>query len=182
MTLEQKNKADLANSQVQAVSGFSNAFRSSELNNLNDGEIITIPENFQVFERKIGVGENARTAQYINVPTDKGRIAQFYPTSMARIAFEVDENGKNIRENGRMKVVRSEGDVVSYIDGKEIDSTMHALVGCQIKYTIKDRVKTRAFGVDESVATNKDVTSTIIGAWNFAGTKRPEGYVAPSKK
>lgn len=179
MTLKEKNSADLANSQVKAVGEFSNSFRTSQLNNLVSGEIITIPEDYQVFERKIGRGDDARTAQYINVPTNTGRVAQFYPTAMARIAFEVDDSGKNILdENGRMKVVRSQGTVCDYIDGKAIDATMKALKGCQIEYKELDRVKTRAFGVEEAVATAKDVTKTIIGSWNFYGEKRPVDYVS----
>lgn len=174
MTLQEKNAADLASSQVNAIGAFSNSFRSSELTNLNEGEIITIPEDYQVFERKIG----DRTAQYINVPTNTGRVVQFYPTSMARIAFEVDKNGKNIRENGRMKVVRSTGDVVTFIDGKAIDATMQAMKGCQIAYGDVKRIPTREFGVPESEATDKNVTSTIIASWNFAGEKRPVGYVS----
>jgi len=176
MTLAEKNAADSANSQINKVNGFSNSFRSSELNNLQDGEIITIPKDYQVFERKIGSGENARVAQYINCPTNGGRIVQFYPTAMARVAFVVDENGKNIRENNRMKIVRSSGDVCAWIDGKEIDSTMKGMQGCSIEYKVLDRVKTRAFGVDESVATAADVTETIIGGWNFSGKTRPVGY------
>ena len=177
MTLAEKNAADSANSQIEAATGFSNSFRSAELNNLNSGEIITIPENYQVFKRKIGQGENARVAEYINVPTNTGRIVPFYPTAMARVAFEVDKaTGKNIRENGRMKVVRSEGDVCKWIDGKAIDDTMQGMKGCQILYQELQRVPTRNFGVAESVATDKDVSETIIGSWNFSGSKRPVGY------
>ena len=177
MTLAEKVAADSANSQIEAASGFSNSFRSSELNNLADGEIITIPEDYQVFKRRIGSGENARVAEYINVPTNTGRIAQFYPTAMARVAFEVDKaTGKNIRENGRMKIVRSEGDVCKWIDGKAIDATMQGMKGCQIQYKELRRVPTRAFGVQESVATKDDVTETIIGSWNFSGSKKPVGY------
>ena len=176
MTLAEKIAADKANSQVTLVAGFSNSFRSNELNNLEDGDIITIPEGdlYQVCQRKIG----DRVAEYINVNTNSGRQAQFYPTSMTRIAFEVDENGKNVRVGGRMKVIRSTGDVVDYIAGKEIDGTMRKLQGCQLQYNIVKRVKTRAFGVQESVATSKDVTETIIGKWSFYGDKRPTDYVA----
>lgn len=176
MTLQEKVAADKANSQLKEVGGFSNSFRSSELTNLEDGEILTIPEDYKVFERRIGQGADARTAQYINVMTNKGRTVTFYPTAMARIAFPVDENGKNIRENGRMKVVRSEGDVCKWIDGKSINDTMQGMKGCAIEYHILDRVQTRAFGVAESEATKDDVTSTIIGSWNFSGKKRPVGY------
>jgi hypothetical protein len=176
MTLSEKVAADKSNSQVKEVGGFSNSFRSSELNNLNEGEIITIPENYTVFERRIGQGENARTAQYINVPTNTGRVVNFYPTAMARVAFPVDENGKNIREDGRMKVVRSTGDVCTFIDGKAINDTMKAMVGCQIEYSNVQRVNTREFGVSEAEATKDNVTTTIIASWNFAGKKRPVGY------
>lgn len=178
MTLAEKVAADSANSQLKAVGGFSNTFRSSELNNLKDGEIITIPEDYQVFARRIGNDENARVAEYINVPTNTGRIAQFYPTAMARVAFEVDpKTGKNLRQDGRMVVVRSEGDVCKWIDGKAIDTTMQGMKGCQIQYKELRRVPTRTFGVPESTATKDDVTETIIGGWNFVdGSKKPVGY------
>ena len=176
MTLIEKVSADKSNSQLKEVGAFSNAFRTSELNNLVDGEIITIPEDYVVFQRRIGQGADARTAEYINVPTNTGRIVNFYPTAMCRVAFPVDENGKNIRENGRMKVVRSQGDVVNFVEGKAIDATMQAMKGCSIEYKVLDRVSTRQFGVSESEATKDNVQSTIIGSWNFSGEKRPVGY------
>lgn len=175
MTLAEKNAADSANTaQRKAVAGFSNSFRSSVLNNFGAEEKFVIPEDYTVYQRKIGQGEDARVAEYINVQTDGGRVVEFYPTAMARIAFRVDENGKNIRNNGQMDIVRSTGDVCDFIDGKAIDATMQALKGCKIHYKEVERVKTRAFGVPESTATSKDVTTTIIGSWNFAeGSKKP---------
>lgn len=180
MTLEQKIAADKANTaQRKEVTGFANSFRSSVLNNFGAEEHFVIPEKYVVFERKIGQGEEARVAQYINITTDGGRTLEFYPTAMARIAFPVDENGKNIREdNGRMKVVRSSGTVCDFIDGQSIDAAMKAMKGCKIHYKEVDRVKTRAFGVPESSATSKDVTTTIIGSWNFEGTKKPKSIGA----
>lgn len=179
MTLEQKNAADAANtSQRKEVGGFSNSFRSSVLNNFGAEEHFVIPTNYRVFERKIGTGADARIAQYINIQTDGGRTLEFYPTAMARIAFEVDENGKNLRENGRMVVKRSHGTVCDFIDGQSIDAAMQAMKGCKIHYKEDERVKTRAFGVPESTATSKDVTTTIIGEWNFEGDTKPKAIGA----
>ena len=175
MTLEEKNRADLANANVKEVAGFSKAFRTSELNNLQSGESFTIPENYTVKQRTIG-GNTENPMEYINVLTNTGRTVEFSPRSMTRVAFPVDENGKNIRENGRMKVVRSSGNLISFIQGKEIDSTMKALKGCTIQYTEAERVKTRAFGVPEEKATANDVNTTIIGKWDLIGDKKPAGW------
>jgi len=179
MTLEQKIAADKANTaQRKEVGGFNNSFRSSVLNNFGAEEHFVIPENYTVFERKIGQGDDARVAQYINIQTDGGRTLEFYPTAMARIAFEVDENGKNKRENGRMVVKRSTGTVCDFIDGQSIDASMKAMKGCKIHYKEVERVKTRMFGVPESAATSEDVTTTIIGSWNFEGNKKPKAIGA----
>lgn len=175
MTLEEKNRADLANANVKEVAGFSKAFRTSELNNLQSGESFTIPEDYTVKQRVIG-GNTENPMEYINVLTNTGRTVEFSPRSMTRIAFPVDENGKNIRENDRMKVVRSGGNLVPFIAGKEIDSTMKALKGCTIQYTEAERVNTRAFGIPEEKATSKDVQVTIIGNWNLIGEKKPVGW------
>lgn len=175
MTLEEKNRADLANANVKEVAGFSKAFRTSELNNLQSGESFVIPENYTVKQRAIG-GNTENPMEYINVLTNTGRTVEFSPRSMTRVAFPVDESGKNIRENGRMKVVRSTGNLIPFIQGKEIDSTMKALKGCTIQYTESERVKTRAFGVPEEKATSNDVNTTIIGKWDLVGDKKPAGW------
>lgn len=176
MTLDEKNKADLAQSNVKTVNGFTKAFRSSELNNLQNGESFVVPEDYTVKQRTIGANTE-NPMEYINVVTNTGRVAEFSPRSMTRTAFPVDESGKNVRENGRMKVVRSGGNLIPYIQGKEINSTMQALKGCTIQYTERERVQTRAFGVPEENATAKDVNTTIIGDWNLVGDKKPVGWV-----
>lgn len=171
MNYLEKIAADQASSQRTEVGSFSNSFRSQTLTNLEEGESFVIPENYKIFERKIGDNK----AQYINVQTDKGRTVEFYPTSICKIAFEVDENGKNIRENGRIvPPKRSVGDVVNFCEGKAIDATMKSMKGCTINYNHVQRVKTRAFGVKEEDATANDVTTTVLATWSFVGDKRPQ--------
>ena len=174
MTLAEKVAADAASSNLQEVGSFSKAFRSSTLNNLEDGEVITIPEDYHIFEREI----NGQKAQYINVNTNTGRIVAFYPSAICRSAFVVDENGKNkLLDNGRRDIRPNKGDVVDFCAGKAIDPTMQAMKGCSLKYNILERVKTRAFGITNEAATSKDVVdNTIVAGWNFEGTKRPVGY------
>lgn len=176
MTIVEKIAADKASAQRVVVEGFSKAFRSNQLNNLQDGDIITIPEKYEVFSRKIG----DNTAEYINVEVVSAdstkHVAEFYPTAMARIAFVVDENGKNKYVDGHREIKRSTGDVVSFIEGKAINPTMEALKGCSIKYNVVERVNTRKFGVEDEDATAEDIQTTVIGSWNFHGRKRPAGY------
>ena len=171
MNYLEKIAADQASSQRVEVGGFSNSFRSNTLTNLEEGESFVIPEDYKVFERRIGDNK----AQYINVQTDKGRTVEFYPTSICKIAFEVDENGKNIRENGRIVAPkRSVGDVVNFCEGRAIDPSMQSMKGCTIKYDQVQRIRTRAFGVKEEDATANDVTTTVLATWSFVGDKRPQ--------
>lgn len=176
MTLAEKNAADVQKSNIKPVGSFSKAFRSNELNNLESGESFTIPENYQVMQRVIG-GNTENPAEYINVTTNTGRTVEFYPTAMTRIAFPVDAEGHDVLQNGRRAVVRSEGNLIPFIQGKEIDSTMQALKGCTIQYTLKEKVNTRAFGVTNELATAKDVQTTNIGQWDIIGEKKPVGWV-----
>lgn len=176
MTISEKDAADKAKtSNVKVLGKFSKAFRSNELNNLMDGESFIVPENFTVFSRTIRGSENP--AEYINVKTNTGRVIEFYPGSIVRNAWKVDENGKNVMQDGRQVIVRSDGNLVPFVQGKEIDSTMRALAGCEISYKIREKVPTRTFGVDEAVATSKDVQTVNIGTWNIIGDKKPEGWV-----
>lgn len=175
MTLAEKNAADVQKSNIKAVGGFSKAFRSNELNNLVSGESFVIPENYTVMQRVIG-GNTENPAEYINVQTNTGRTVEFYPTAMTRIAFPVDADGHDIIQDGRRAVVRSEGNLIPFIQGKEINATMEALKGCTIEYKLKEQVKTRRFGVEDAVATAQDVQNTNIGEWNLIGKKKPAGW------
>lgn len=174
MTILEANAACRRNSTgIQEIGKFSKAFRQSEFEYIEAGESFVIPEEYVVFSQKMGVDSdgNPITAEFINVVTNTGRNVRFYPSSMVKILFAVDENGKNIQGEGRIQ--RTSGTLAKYCAGKPMDSVMTALKGCTIECKTLTEVKTRKFGVSEEAATAKDVKTQRVGEWNLIGNKRP---------
>ena len=105
MTILEANAACKANSaRIMEVGKFSKAFRQTELENIQAGESFVVPDDYVVFAQKMGKDSegNTITAEFINVITNTGRNARFYPSSMVKILFAVDENGKNIQGADRI--------------------------------------------------------------------------------
>lgn len=182
MTLSEAINATLAQgSQYQKVDGFSKAFRTDELSNIVAGEEFTIPEDYVVFSQRmmrngqpvLDRDQNQVTAEFIKVQTNTNRIVNFYPTSLTKIAFRVDENGKDVSED---RIVRTTGDLVDYVKGKPINDVMQALKGCTVKCEALTPVKVRAFGVSNEAATSKDVQTNNIGKWTLVGDKKPANW------
>lgn len=104
MTIQESISATLAqSSRYQQVAQFSKSFRSDDLGNIEAGEEFTIPEDFVVISQKIMRGGvpvkdqqgNDVTAEFIKVQTNKGRVVNFFPSSLTKVAFRVDaETGK----------------------------------------------------------------------------------------
>ena len=178
MTILEANAACRRNSTgIQEIGKFSKAFRQSEFEYIEAGESFVIPEEYVVFSQKMGVDSdgNPITAEFINVVTNTGRNVRFYPSSMVKILFAVDENGKNIQGGGRIQ--RTSGTLAKYCAGKPMDSVMTALKGCTIECTKLKEVKTRKFGVTEDVATAKDVKIQRVGEWNLVGERKPSDWI-----
>ncbi len=198
ITLNEKNTEDEFNKEVKVKFSFSNledlATRetiypnigiSPELITLNDGEIITIPESYKIFRKRIEAyhykrggmirleekNQNAPYVEYINVITNSGHIVEFYPHVLfCQIAFEVDEFGNRIHENGKIKILRNTGDVSKYIwdmtkRGCNIHSIMDAMKGCQIQYHFLKSIR-----MWTSYSSN---LLRIMSDWTFIGNKRP---------
>lgn len=179
MTLNEKYMADSANSNLKELAGgFTNTFRAGQRESIKEGEILTIPENYKVYENR-QLGSEGKHPQYINCPTNMGRIVEFYPSMLTRAAFVVDDNCQPVLENNRQKRVPTGGSVAAYVAGKAINPTMQAMQGCQIQFHNSQSYKTRAFGVPATEATKKDVVTLTVGDWDFVGEKFPEGYVKP---
>lgn len=178
MTILEANAACKANSaRIMEVGKFSKAFRQTESEIIQAGESFVVPDDYVVFAQKMGKDSdgNAITAEFINVITNTGRNARFYPSSMVKILFAVDENGKNIQGADRIK--RTSGTLAKYCAGKPMDSVMTALKGCTIECTKLTEVKTRRFGVTEDVATAKDVQIQRVGEWNLVGERKPSDWI-----
>lgn len=184
MTIQESINAALAqSSRYQKVEKFSKAFRSEELGNIEDGESFVIPEDYVILSQKMMRGGqpvldsngNPVTAEFIKCLANTGRVINFFPTSMTKVAFRVDEKtGKDVTAN---RIVRTEGDVAQYAKNHpDMNATMEALKGCTIQYNLKERVPVRAFGVSNEDATEKDVQYNPIGKWNLIGDKKPANW------
>lgn len=148
MSLSEKNMADSRNEDIVTTYAFSSRYHSPELYNLNDGEIITIPQNFTIFqhyveqiksEGRFSVSDKkAHAIEYINVLTNTGHIVEFHPLILlSSFAFEVDEYGRNIRENGHMVKSKIESEVTRFVSGfRNLTEAIRAMEGCQIKYIL----------------------------------------------
>ena len=133
MTLAEKNEADANNSQNKSLE-FSKPNEFIEdffhLFSFNDGEIITIPDNYKLFRRKSSEwnswnrGWVYHECNYINAINSVGNIIEFCPSVFLTVCFEVDKNGHHIRENGRMKVSRATGTVVDFLQRGKFKNVM----------------------------------------------------------
>lgn len=196
MTLEEKNKTDFLNKEIESRYYFSEPRligMSPELITLNDEEIITIPNGYQIFRKQIRkyhyarsgmlqiqeIDKDAPMVEYINVVTNTGHIVEFYPlVLLSTKAIEVDENGKYIRENGRIKIHRRTDDITRFIDSigdnmYNLNNIIQAMAGCQIKYHFVKCLRIRHWGISESEANKNDVGMYILAEWSFVGDKRP---------
>ena len=184
MTVIEANAACAAQGSLyREVGAFSKSFRDTALNNINEGEEFEIPHDYKIYQQRMMRGgepvldrEGVQvTAEFINVATNTGRIVRFYPTSLSKIAFAVDENGKDVVGAGR--VVSTSGNLADFVRGKAIDDVMQSLKGCTVKCEKLTPVNTRVFGVSNEVATAKDIQKTNVGTWTLVGKKKPAGWV-----
>lgn len=188
MNIQESINATLAQSnRYQKLEGFTKAFRTDDLGNIVAGESFVIPQDYVVISQRIMRGGepvmvkdangNAvpATAEFIKVQTDSGRVVNFFPSSLTKVAFRVDpETGKDVSEN---RIVRPTGDVVDYVkQHPDMNATMQALKGCTIKCEALEPVPVRAFGVSNEKATKNDVQTNNIGKWTLVGRQKPANW------
>lgn len=121
------------------VNGFTGAVRSLENIGLEKGDVLEIPEKFDVFEQKIGDG----TAQYILCKLNgTENVKPFYPSTFTKSRTVYNENGESTRERvhttgSAAELFRSYGEVAKGMD---------ALRGKKIAVTDIKEVRTLRYG------------------------------------
>lgn len=186
MTVQESINAALAQSnRYQKVDKFSKAFRTDDLGNIEAGEEFTIPsgKDYVILSQRVMRGGapvldregNEVTAEFIKCMSSKGRVVNFYPSSLTKVAFAVDpETGKDLTEN---RIRRTTGDIVDYVKAHpDMDATMRALQGCTIKCSGLESVSIREFGISNDDATKENVQKTNVGTWNLVGDKKPANW------
>ena len=120
---------------VTVVEGgkFGTAIRNMDAGDrLAEGETIEIPEEYQVLATKLSDAEDAQAVPFIMVTIinkdGAERASRFFPNSLAKVVFPVDENGK------RLPKVKTTGTAaVWYSKQQDVDAAMEALKGKKIK-------------------------------------------------
>lgn len=155
---------------AQVVNGFSGQIRSTTLNTLQDGDVITFPTDLTgkvvVEEIKIrGVVQtdddgNPRTMEYILVDVERNgnnTVAQFFPSFFTKSREVADADGK---PSGEYK--RASGAVVDFIqDGFADDDVDKALIAVANKGKVK--VKLESFmGIEYGTDRAKKMTMPIF--------------------
>lgn len=121
------------------VNGFSGAVRSLENIGLEKGDVLTIPEKFEVYEQKIGDG----VAQYILCKLgDTENVKPFYPSTFTKSRGVYDENG--ISTGQRVHTTGSAAELFRSF-GK-VEDGMNALRGKKIAVTDVQGVRTLRYG------------------------------------
>lgn len=117
------------------VNGFTGAVRSLENIGLEKGDVLTIPDRFDVFEQKIGDG----VAQYILCKIgDTENVKPFYPSTFTKQRTVYNEDGTTT--NTRVHTTGSAADLFRSFG--EVQKGMEALRGKKIMVTDVQNVRT----------------------------------------
>lgn len=121
------------------VNGFKGEVRSLENIGLEKGDVLTIPQTFQVFEQKIGDG----VAQYILCKLgDTENVKPFYPSTFTKQRTVYNEDGTSTQT--RVHTTGSAADLFRSF-GK-VEDGMNALRGKKIVVTDVKTVRTLRYG------------------------------------
>ena len=120
------------------VNGFEGAVRSLENLNLEVGDQFTMPENYEVYEQKIGDNK----AQYIFIDLGNDNVKKFYPSTFTKSRTVYNEDGTSTGERVHTMGTAAElfRTVGSVADG------MNLLKGKTLKVTDIKTVRTIRYG------------------------------------
>lgn len=119
------------------VAGFTGAQRSLENVGLEKGDKFTFPENYDVYEQKIG----DNTVQYIFV-TINGNAKKFYPSTFTKSRTVYNEDGTSTGE--RKHTMGSAAEL--FRKSGTIKEGMEALKGKTVVVSELELIRTQRFG------------------------------------
>lgn len=138
------------------VTSFKGAVRGDELNTLEKGDQFTIPNDFKIYEQRVGSGTN--TAQFIIVEVN-GVAKNFYPSSLQKNLAIVDDNAMPVGERAKTKGTACEW----FKKQGSIDKAMKAMKGCTLKISDVTPYQVRRFGTTDEVTTSNFMTVDFVG-------------------
>ena len=119
------------------IAGFTGAVRSLENLNLEVGDEWTFPQNFSVYEQKIG----DNVAQYIFIEV-KDNAKKFYPSTFTKSRTIYNEDGSKTGQR-----VHTEGTAAElFRSAGSVDEAMKLLAGKKVKVTDVKTVRTLRYG------------------------------------
>lgn len=119
------------------IAGFTGAVRSLENLNLEVGDEWTFPENYDVYEQKIG--DNVAQYIFINI---NGNAKKFYPSTFTKSRVIYNEDGSSTG-----KRVHTEGTAAeAFRAAGSVNEAMQRLAGKKVKVTSMQNVRTLRYG------------------------------------
>lgn len=142
---------------TQKVNSFSGATRSLELSTLEQGDVFTVPEKFEVFKEKIGEGY----AEFIFVENQHGDAKKLYPSMFTKSRTMVNEDSTPMTKDGRVVRMSSEGTACTeYRNHATVQEAMESLINKPIEVSEVKIGRVNAFGT-------KNVVNTQFLVLNF---------------
>lgn len=120
------------------VAAFTGGVRSLENVALEQGDQFRIPDQFDVYEQKIG----DNTAQYIWVELANGNAKRFYPSTFTKSRTVYNEDGTSTGERKYTSGTAAE----EYRKHGTVADGMQALAGKTVKVTNLETIRTLRFG------------------------------------
>lgn len=120
-----------------------NAIRIRNMESTNDplevGDEITIPADYKVLKTKINDTTALYTIAEVHSKDGSDRNMRFFPNSLAKVAYPVDENKKSLPK------VKTSGNVAEWAQGKTLDEVVKGLVGRTFVVSAKDGYRCKEY-------------------------------------
>lgn len=136
------------------VKGFKGAIRSLEVLTIEEGDIFTIPQNYEVYEQKFAGGG---IAQYTWVTLENGNAKKFYPGTFTKRRRIYDEDDQPTAEFAVTEGTAAE----LFRQYTQVEDGMNALVGKKCKVTEIDNVRTLNYTTNQ-VSTQQIPTIDLV--------------------